>query len=231
MKYIIITLSILFISACSNAGVSKEQEELNYFYSSFKARNNSDEKIKEIITRNKPTLLKYWDTRIVNRKVYQETVAQKKIFNNSNFKIDLEEIINNSKNDILNNEKEYILKKTEEVIEKKKCSIHSCIFNNKCIILPKNGHCVENVLNHAWKCEKGYIDTGTNCVLPSEKIQNTCNAYVKGNVSFNTGAKIYHIPGCENYYDVKINSAYGERYFCSEQAARNAGWRKAWNCP
>lgn len=112
-----------------------------------------------------------------------------------------------------------------------KCMSNGCLYNGQCVIKPDNAYCVAEDLNNAWKCESGYIDNGTSCLSPSGKKQNTCNAYVKGNVSFNTGAKIYHIPGCENYYDVKINSAYGERYFCSEQAARNAGWRKAWNCP
>ncbi|HIQ56668.1 TPA: hypothetical protein EYG96_01350, partial [Candidatus Gracilibacteria bacterium] len=58
-----------------------------------------------------------------------------------------------------------------------------------------------------------------------------CNAYVKGNISYRTGVKIYHVPGCNNYENTIISIGKGERYFCSEQDAINSGWRKAKNCP
>jgi hypothetical protein len=54
---------------------------------------------------------------------------------------------------------------------------------------------------------------------------------IKGNVSYTTGERIYHIPGCENYNDTVINTRYGERWFANEAEARAAGWRKAKNCP
>ena len=54
---------------------------------------------------------------------------------------------------------------------------------------------------------------------------------IKGNISYKTGEKIYHLLNCPNYYDTVINKAYGERWFCSEAEARAAGWRKAKNCP
>lgn len=54
---------------------------------------------------------------------------------------------------------------------------------------------------------------------------------IKGNVSFNTGERIYHVPGCPYYDATVIDERYGERWFCSEDEARANGWRKAWNCP
>lgn len=54
---------------------------------------------------------------------------------------------------------------------------------------------------------------------------------IKGNVSFDTSEKIYHVPGCEHYDITKINSDYGERWFCTEAEAVANGWRKAYNCP
>lgn len=52
-----------------------------------------------------------------------------------------------------------------------------------------------------------------------------CN--IKGNISINTGERIFHVPG-QRYYDVtRISPQYGERWFCSEQEARQAGWRKS----
>jgi hypothetical protein len=50
---------------------------------------------------------------------------------------------------------------------------------------------------------------------------------VKANISVNTGEKIYHVPGQEYYWQTRINWLIGERWFCSEMAARQAGWRKS----
>ena len=52
-----------------------------------------------------------------------------------------------------------------------------------------------------------------------------CN--IKGNISYNTGNKIYHLPGMEDYQSTKINPTKGERWFCSESEAIANGWRKA----
>jgi hypothetical protein len=51
-----------------------------------------------------------------------------------------------------------------------------------------------------------------------------CN--IKGNIS-SSGERIYHVPGQEYYSATRINWLRGERWFCSENAARQAGWRKA----
>ena len=50
---------------------------------------------------------------------------------------------------------------------------------------------------------------------------------IKGNISINTGEHIYHVPGQEDYVATKISPQYGERWFCSEEEARAAGWRRA----
>ncbi|ESY58469.1 hypothetical protein X744_17015 [Mesorhizobium sp. LNJC372A00] len=50
---------------------------------------------------------------------------------------------------------------------------------------------------------------------------------IKGNISYNTGERIYHVPGQEHYSETRISLSKGERWFCSEDAARAAGWRKA----
>lgn len=49
---------------------------------------------------------------------------------------------------------------------------------------------------------------------------------IKGNIS-RTGEKIYHVPGGANYEQVKIDEAAGELFFCTEEEAVAAGWRKA----
>jgi hypothetical protein len=53
------------------------------------------------------------------------------------------------------------------------------------------------------------------------------NCIIKGNVSINSGERIYHVPGQLHYDETIINPAYGERWFCSEAEAREAGWRKS----
>ncbi len=50
---------------------------------------------------------------------------------------------------------------------------------------------------------------------------------IKGNISLNTGERIYHLPGQENYDITRISLKHGERWFCSEEEARRTGWRKS----
>lgn len=56
---------------------------------------------------------------------------------------------------------------------------------------------------------------------------DTCT--IKGNISSNSGEKIFHVKGQEYYHATKIRPYYGERWFCTEADARAAGWRKARN--
>ena len=50
---------------------------------------------------------------------------------------------------------------------------------------------------------------------------------IKGNISINTGERIYHVPGQRYYVETRIAPQYGERWFCSEEEARRAGWRRS----
>ena len=60
---------------------------------------------------------------------------------------------------------------------------------------------------------------------PSAALIQGCK--IKGNVSITSGERIYHVPGQRDYAGTVIDSYYGERWFCSEKEARQAGWRKA----
>lgn len=65
-----------------------------------------------------------------------------------------------------------------------------------------------------------------SCVIapkPKPKVTSTCK--IKGNIS--SGGKIYHVPGGRYYNATKIDTRKGERWFCTEKQAVNAGWRKA----
>ena len=39
--------------------------------------------------------------------------------------------------------------------------------------------------------------------------------------------RIYHMPGGQSYEATRIDTAAGERWFCSEGEAQEAGWRRA----
>lgn len=49
---------------------------------------------------------------------------------------------------------------------------------------------------------------------------------IKGNISAR-GERIYHLPGSRAYKDTVINRSKGERWFCTGEEARAAGWRPA----
>jgi micrococcal nuclease len=51
---------------------------------------------------------------------------------------------------------------------------------------------------------------------------------IKGNIG-SGGERIYHLPGGSHYRRTKVDEDKGERWFCSEAEAREAGWRPARN--
>lgn len=69
---------------------------------------------------------------------------------------------------------------------------------------------------------------GADETTPSAGLLSTgAGCRIKGNISIDTGERIYHVPGQEHYWETKISPEYGERWFCSEAEARAAGWRRA----
>jgi len=62
----------------------------------------------------------------------------------------------------------------------------------------------------------------------TEAISQECQ--IKGNIS-SSGEKIYHRPDCPYWSKTVISEEKGERWFCSEEEAQAAGWRRAQNCP
>jgi len=57
------------------------------------------------------------------------------------------------------------------------------------------------------------------------------NCLIKGNISLKAYGKTYFTVDCYNYEQVKINLDKGEKYFCTEQEAIEAGFRKSDTCP
>jgi endonuclease YncB( thermonuclease family) len=62
--------------------------------------------------------------------------------------------------------------------------------------------------------------------LASEAANDNRECPIKGNIG-RGGTRIYHMPGGSYYARTKINEAKGERWFCSEDEAVAAGWRKS----
>lgn len=70
-----------------------------------------------------------------------------------------------------------------------------------------------------------FLAMGGYTLLPRELWDPACN--IKGNISINSGTRIFHVPGQYDYDSTRIRTDYGERWFCSEADAQSAGWRKA----
>jgi len=84
----------------------------------------------------------------------------------------------------------------------------------------------------AREVKRGLWEACVASITPTVQVQepskSQCN--IKGNISA-SGEKIYHLPECGSYAKTQIDEKRGERWFCSEEEALEAGWRKALNCP
>ncbi|MBO9449303.1 thermonuclease family protein [Tropicibacter sp. R16_0] len=59
-------------------------------------------------------------------------------------------------------------------------------------------------------------------------VDDPANCRIKGNISAK-GERIFHRPGQPHYSRTRISPAKGERWFCTVDEARRAGWRAAKN--
>ncbi|ESY72619.1 succinoglycan biosynthesis protein exoI [Mesorhizobium sp. LNHC252B00] len=80
----------------------------------------------------------------------------------------------------------------------------------------------------------GGVAAGNYFWWNSSNLMNVVSAFgstigcdIKGNISINSGQRIYHMPGQEFYSRTIIRPEFGERWFCSEAEAQAAGWRRA----
>lgn len=64
---------------------------------------------------------------------------------------------------------------------------------------------------------------------PAQASTPSASCKIKGNINSDK-EKIYHLPGCGSYNKTTIDESQGEHWFCTEQEAVQAGWRKALNC-
>lgn len=61
---------------------------------------------------------------------------------------------------------------------------------------------------------------------PAPSAAPSSGCQIKGNIN-SKGDRIYHVPGGRSYDQTRIDTSDGERWFCSEDEARSAGWRRA----
>ena len=73
---------------------------------------------------------------------------------------------------------------------------------------------------------KATIESLPPGTCPQGCINPPSGCEIKGNISFDTKEKIYHIPSDRFYDQTVINPAYGERWFCTPQEAEANGWRR-----
>ncbi len=73
-----------------------------------------------------------------------------------------------------------------------------------------------------WDWRRGKRLAGTETTMK----QGSGGCKIKGNIS-KGGARIYHLPGGQFYDRTRIDTSRGERWFCSEDEARAAGWRRS----
>lgn len=73
------------------------------------------------------------------------------------------------------------------------------------------------------KMPKSFV--GSTNIEPADE-----NCVIKGNVSQNTGEHIYFLPECPSYSQTRIDPSKGERYFCSEEEAKSAGFEISGGC-
>jgi hypothetical protein len=105
----------------------------------------------------------------------------------------------------------------------------------------ENDPCTQDIMNGVppeyQRCDnksssQGYSNDETTSSDSQDECPFGCTYHkagcdIKGNVSFNTGEKIYHVPGSEFYAATVINPDYGERWFCTQADAITNGWRKS----
>jgi len=75
-----------------------------------------------------------------------------------------------------------------------------------------------------WDWRKGKRLVTTDQTTPTVQAPGGC--VIKGNIS-SSGSKIFHVPGGRYYEQTRIDEGKGERWFCSEDDAKIAGWRQS----
>lgn len=79
------------------------------------------------------------------------------------------------------------------------------------------------------QAQKNKVGIWSNLCRETET-KSTTDCLIKGNIDKATYQKFYHLPHCKHYQEVVIEKDLGERYFCTEKEAIEAGFKKAGGC-
>lgn len=70
----------------------------------------------------------------------------------------------------------------------------------------------------------------SKCTISEKATPPNPNCDIKGNVDQSSWEKKYYLPSCKYYKQVVLNTDLGEKYFCSEKEAQDAGFILASEC-
>lgn len=76
-----------------------------------------------------------------------------------------------------------------------------------------------------------YIPSSEKSHQEQDSLPENKECIIKGNISSEGFGRVYTFPGCPNYERVKIDPTKGEKYFCTEEEAQDAGYRRSGDCP
>ncbi len=76
-----------------------------------------------------------------------------------------------------------------------------------------------------WEWRRGKRMGAESSPLAEREAAPSPDCRIKGNISRN--GQIFHVPGQEHYERTQIDESAGERWFCTPEEAKAAGWRAA----
>ena len=96
-------------------------------------------------------------------------------------------------------------------------------------IVRQKGEPNDNLLAAGNKArEKGIGLYGLPCTQETNLQKPDCT--IKGNMRLGTDDKFYHRPDCRNYKLTKVQLYLGDEWFCTEEEAQRAGFKKGEDC-
>jgi micrococcal nuclease len=86
-------------------------------------------------------------------------------------------------------------------------------------------------LKNAYKyASDNKIGINSNLCKKVNPIPPSPNCVIKGNIDKRLGDRLYHLPSCRHYNQIVLDLDIGEGFFCSENEAKNAGFKLAPDC-
>ncbi len=77
-----------------------------------------------------------------------------------------------------------------------------------------------------WDARRGGGTPTTQEQSPNDGTASSCHGTgIKGNISRDSGDRIFHTPGSRDYARTNIDESAGERWFCTQDEAVREGWR------